>query len=112
MAVNGAIADFFIIKKRLRTMPLFPLSHTVIGVALLSVFILAVSFYGFWRLNEAPSGKHVRVSVIQGNIEQDRKWDLAYQRAVFDTYKKFNAGGSCSFSLTGCLAGNRGAFLF
>ena len=87
VAVNGAIADFFIIKKRLRAMPLFPLSQTVIGVALLSVFILAVSFYGFWRLNETPSGKPVRVSIIQGNIEQDRKWDLAYQREVFDTYK-------------------------
>ena len=87
MAVNGAVADFFIIKKRLRAMPLFPLSQTVIGVALLSVFILAVSFYGFWRLNETPSGKLVRVSIIQGNIEQDRKWDLAYQREVFDTYK-------------------------
>lgn len=88
VAVNGAIADFFIIKKRLRAMPLFPLSQTVIGVALLSVFILAVFFYGFWRLNETLSGKLVRVSIIQGNIEQDRKWDLAYQREVFDTYKK------------------------
>ena len=85
VAVNGAIADFFIIKKRLRSMPLFPLSQTVIGFALLSISILAVFFYGFWRLNEAPYGKHVRVSVIQGNIEQDRKWDQAYQREVFDT---------------------------
>lgn len=86
-AVNGAIADFFIIKKRLRAMPLFPLSQTVIGFALLSIFILAVFFYGFWRFNEAPSGKPVRISVIQGNIEQDKKWDPAYQREVFDTYK-------------------------
>ena len=87
VAVNGALADFFIIKKRLRAMPLFPLSQTVIGAALLAVFILAVFFYGFWRLNETPSGRTVRASVIQGNIEQDRKWDLAYQREVFDTYK-------------------------
>ncbi|OIO29312.1 MAG: apolipoprotein N-acyltransferase [Nitrospirae bacterium CG_4_8_14_3_um_filter_44_28] len=87
VAVNGAIADFFIIKKRLRSMPLFPLSHTVIGFSLLFVFIAAVFFYGFRRLDEAPVGKTVRVSVIQGNIEQDRKWDLAYQREVFNTYK-------------------------
>jgi len=87
VAVNGALADFFIMKKRLRAMPLFPISHTVIGVALLSVFVLAVFLYGFLRLNDAPSGKPVRISVIQGNIEQDRKWDAAYQRDVFDTYK-------------------------
>jgi apolipoprotein N-acyltransferase len=29
-----------------------------------------------------------KVSVIQGNIEQDRKWDPAYQKQVIDVYER------------------------
>lgn len=90
VAVNGAIADFFIIKKRLRTMPLFSLSQTITGVALLVVFITAVFIYGSLRLSETRSGKPINVSIVQGNIEQDRKWDIAYQREVFATYKNLS----------------------
>jgi len=28
----------------------------------------------------------LRVALVQGNIEQDKKWDQKYQREVFDTY--------------------------
>lgn len=87
LSVNGVLADFFIIKRRLRTMPLFSLSHSITGVLLLSVFISAVFVYGHLRLTENRPGKLIRVSIIQGNIEQDRKWDIAYQREVFDTYR-------------------------
>lgn len=68
-------------------MPLFSLSHSITGVLLLSVFIGAVFVYGHLRLTETRPGKAIRVSIIQGNIEQDRKWDIAYQREVFDTYR-------------------------
>jgi len=94
VAVNGAAADFFIIKNRLRAMPLFPLSQTIIGGGLLSIFIIAVFIYGYWRLNEGPSGRPIRVNIIQGNIEQDRKWDSAYQREVFETYKDLSQATS------------------
>ena len=87
LSVNGVLADFFIIKRRLRTMPLFSLSHSITGVLLLSVFIGAVFVYGHLRLTENRPGKSIRVSIIQGNIEQDRKWDISYQREVFDTYR-------------------------
>lgn len=87
LSVNGVLADFFIIKRRLHTMPLFSLSHSITGVLLLSVFIGAVFVYGHLRLTETRPGKSIRVSIIQGNIEQDRKWDIAYQREVFDTYR-------------------------
>lgn len=90
LAVNGAIADIFIIKKRLRQMPLFSLSQTTAGVFLLSFVIFFVFFYGYFRLSEKHTDKSVRVSIVQGNIEQDRKWDVAYQRYVFDTYKNMS----------------------
>jgi apolipoprotein N-acyltransferase len=100
IAVNGALADFFIIKNRLRSMPLFPLSQTLTGVAILFAFIVSIFVYGYWRLHQSPSGKPVRVSIIQGNIEQDKKWDLSYQREVIDTYKDLSyASSSMSPSL-------------
>lgn len=87
VAVNGAAADFFIIKRRLRDMPLFSLSQTISGAVILSISTIAVFAYGYFRLTEHRPGKPLRASVIQGNIEQDKKWDRAYQREVFDTYK-------------------------
>jgi apolipoprotein N-acyltransferase len=35
----------------------------------------AAAFYGYTELHEKVSEKEITVSVIQGNIEQDRKWD-------------------------------------
>ncbi|TAL24197.1 MAG: apolipoprotein N-acyltransferase [Nitrospirae bacterium] len=87
VAVNGVLADFFIIKKRLRAMPLFSLSPSITGVLLLSVFMASVFVYGYWRLGEKRPGKSIRTSIVQGSIEQDRKWDIAYQQEVVDTYK-------------------------
>ncbi|MCE5195005.1 MAG: apolipoprotein N-acyltransferase [Nitrospiraceae bacterium] len=90
LAVNGAIADIFIVKKRLRQMPLFSLSQTTAGVFILSFCVFFVFFYGYFRLAENRTDKSVRVSIVQGNIEQDRKWDAAYQRNVLDTYKNMS----------------------
>jgi apolipoprotein N-acyltransferase len=39
------------------------------------------------RLREQRAGNLVRASIIQGNIEQDRKWEPLYQDAVLATYK-------------------------
>ncbi|MBI4685740.1 MAG: apolipoprotein N-acyltransferase [Nitrospirae bacterium] len=87
VAFNGAVADFFIIKKRLRAMPLFSLSQTITGVVILAFLLIFVFTYGYWRLSDSSAGASVRVSIIQGNIEQDKKWDNTYQRAVLNTYK-------------------------
>ena len=87
VAVNGAIADIALMRKRIRDMPLFPLSQTIIGFSLLFLFILSTFIYGYWKLGEERPGKLLRASIIQGNIEQDKKWDTSYQSAVMATYK-------------------------
>lgn len=86
VAVNGAIADIFLIRRRIKDMPLFPLSQTVIGFSILSLFIISTFIYGHWRLGEERSGKQLTASIIQGNIEQDKKWEPAYQSAVIENY--------------------------
>jgi apolipoprotein N-acyltransferase len=44
--------------------------------------------YGALRLS-APAGEDsLRVAVIQGNIDQDRKWDRAFRSEVIDTFER------------------------
>lgn len=88
VAVNGAIADLFILRKRRQRMPLFPTFHTIIGYSLLAVLFMSVFSYGYWRMNQQRPGNAVRASIIQGNIEQDKKWEPAYQETVISLYKE------------------------
>jgi apolipoprotein N-acyltransferase len=96
VAVNGALADVFLLKRRTRDMPLFPLSYTVIGYSLLLAGIIFTIIYGQIRLREDRPGKYIKVSVVQGNIEQDKKWEPAYQNDVIDIYKDLSLQASSS----------------
>jgi len=87
VAVNGALSDVFLLKQRTKDMPLFPLSYTLVGLAVLIVLVGTTILYGQMRLREQRAGNLVRASIIQGNIEQDRKWEPLYQDAVLATYK-------------------------
>jgi len=86
VAFNCAIVDALLIKSRIRQMPLFPLSYTILGFFTLLIIIASSLGYGFWRLGQERPGHMVRASVVQGNIEQDKKWEPAFQKYVMDTY--------------------------
>ena len=86
IAFNCAIVDLFLLKSRIRQMPLYPLSYTVIGLLLLCLVIVSSLGYGFWRLGQERPGRMIKASVVQGNIEQDKKWEPAFQRYVLETY--------------------------
>jgi len=92
LGVNAAIADFFILKRRVREMPLFPTSYTVLGLMLFMLGVIFVFSYGFIRLNEKAPGVPLKASVVQGNIDQGKKWDARYQKEVFDIHRKLTAG--------------------
>ena len=73
---NASLAGF--IRDRKQAAPL-----------LACVAMLGIVFaYGAHRLSEKDLGEPLRVSVIQGNIEQDKKWDRAYQAEVIGTYER------------------------
>jgi apolipoprotein N-acyltransferase len=46
--------------------------------------------YGHWRLDQLAraetTGEPLRVAVVQGNVDQDRKWDPAFLRETIDRY--------------------------
>lgn len=90
LAVNGFCADLLLLRNRLKEMPLFPLSYFIAGAVLLLVVITATLGYGFWRLHQERAGRTLIISVIQGNIEQDKKWEPIFQNEVFDIYTKLS----------------------
>jgi apolipoprotein N-acyltransferase len=52
------------------------------------VLLCAVTGYGMYRLNAPEGTETIKIAVVQGNIEQDRKWDPAYQSDVIETYRR------------------------
>src|SRR3990167_5439439 len=53
--------------------------------------IITFSIYGYWRMNLFNSqltthNSQLKVALIQGNIEQNMKWDESYQSDVFDAH--------------------------
>ncbi|MEC4676369.1 MAG: apolipoprotein N-acyltransferase [Nitrospirota bacterium] len=86
LSVNGAVVDFILLRKRVSEMPLFPLAYTVVGFSVLLLLLILTFGYGTWRLGQDRPGGVVKVGVIQGNIEQDKKWEPLYQKEVLDTY--------------------------
>lgn len=78
-AVNGSIMDLIMFRKTKRKSLLF-------GPALSTILLIIAIGYGFQTLKEPDAGRAIKISLIQGNIEQDKKWDKKYQRDVFDTY--------------------------
>ncbi len=91
VAVNGAIVDAFLLKRRQEERPLFPSLPTVAGWITLGLVLFFTLAYGFWRLHQDRVAGTVQVAVVQGNIEQDKKWDKAFQDTVIKTYRDLSA---------------------
>ncbi len=50
------------------------------------LLIIAATSYGMYRRDNMPEGSPARISVVQGNIEQDLKWDQRSAEAIIDKY--------------------------
>ncbi|MBA4373247.1 MAG: apolipoprotein N-acyltransferase [Thermodesulfovibrio sp.] len=86
LAVNGAVVDFVLIKRKLREMPLYPVGYATVGLLALGLALIASLGYGTWRLGQTREHGSFSVSIVQGNIEQDKKWEPAFQKEVLDIY--------------------------
>jgi apolipoprotein N-acyltransferase len=76
LLVNAAIAEFIADKK----------SYPGLIIAL-AVMLLALG-YGSMKLRPPEPRSGITISVVQGNIEQDKKWDPAFQRETLAVYKQ------------------------
>jgi len=87
LAANGAIFDVTVectknapdSKKRI-----------ALEIILLAMLIGAAVMYGLDKLDDKSSSDTIRISVLQGNIAQDKKWNLEFQRDVIQTYKRLS----------------------
>jgi apolipoprotein N-acyltransferase len=74
--VNVALAEFLANRNK------YPL------LAIAAVTFVFVLGYGLTRLHIPENSGSITVSVVQGNIEQDKKWDPAFQTEVLSTYMR------------------------
>jgi len=69
---------------------------TSLGVSLtLGILLVTAAYgYGFFRLNTVnqwiKDAVHPKISVIQGNIEQNKKWDKAFKDFTLDQYERLS----------------------
>lgn len=67
---------------------LFAAALVVVGV------VGAVLCYGAWRIdtleNRISRAPHKRIAIVQGNIDQTKKWDPAYQISTIEKYLKLS----------------------
>ncbi|MBI5663496.1 MAG: apolipoprotein N-acyltransferase, partial [Nitrospirae bacterium] len=90
-AFNGAIYDIVSLRYgKDEGAPRSARWPKTLGIASFIIIIIASLFYGAGKLKELDKGKKIRVSVIQGNIKQDVKWDARFQREVIETYKRLS----------------------
>ena len=55
------------------------------------LLVFALSAWGAWRraqLRALPIAHHLRVGLIQGNVEQDKKWNPDFQEATLARYER------------------------
>ncbi|UCG78514.1 MAG: apolipoprotein N-acyltransferase [Nitrospirota bacterium] len=86
VAVNAAIADVLLLRKKRKLTPLYPTIPVYIGISTLAILLVASLIYGNIRLKETQSTNSIKVAIVQGNIDQNKKWEKAYQSSVFSTY--------------------------
>lgn len=67
-----------------------------IGLAVSVAALATVLMYGVIKLKQETGGNGISVAVVQGNIEQDHKWDPAYQSQTFSIYKRLTLAASKS----------------
>lgn len=58
------------------------------GAIVLAVLLTAVLVYGEIRMREPETGHPLKISLIQGNIDQGIKWDPAFMEATVSIYDR------------------------
>jgi apolipoprotein N-acyltransferase len=68
--------------------------ESLIPAVMTAVLMAAVLGYGLFRLNNVFTGEKLKVSVIQGNIPQEQKWDERFAEKIIEKYQTLTASSS------------------
>lgn len=61
---------------------------TATTFAITLVTLGLVILYGFWKIQLPLQGRQIKISVIQGNIPQEKKWDEGFRPQIFARYSR------------------------
>jgi len=57
-------------------------------VAMAVMLISTALIYGHVKISKPIEGKEIKLSLVQGNIEQEKKWDLRYAGYIMETHSE------------------------
>jgi apolipoprotein N-acyltransferase len=63
-------------------------------IAVTGVLLSFALIYGYIRISEPIEGKEIKMSLVQGNIEQEKKWDLRYAGYIMKTHFELTKEGA------------------
>jgi apolipoprotein N-acyltransferase len=98
--VNSAVASFVLVllyrSKNFNPRPNLPISkRRLIAIAGAAAFLTILTMcYGSMVVSRPTMGNKIRVSVIQGNIEQGKKWDRNYRNYILERYEELSRKAS------------------
>jgi len=55
-------------------------------LSFLIIILITTGMYGFYRMDQKFKDKTIKVSIIQGNIPQEQKWDEKYAEDILETH--------------------------
>jgi len=83
--VNAALAAVILIY--FRSSPTkYSARHAAILVVIGGALITSSFWYGHWIVSKQIVGNEIKVSVVQGNIGQEKKWESKYANSIMQTY--------------------------
>ena len=89
----NAVAATVLAARGVRERGVFP------ALLVLTALVVAVPLAGEWRaaaIARRPPAGRLRVAIAQGNIEQDHKWDPAYQGETMARYRDLTGAAAAS----------------
>jgi apolipoprotein N-acyltransferase len=97
---NSAVAAFLLAllyrSKNFNIRPNCAISNRgLVGIAATAIFFIIFTLcYGLIVISKPTVGKKIKVSVVQGNIEQAKKWDRRYRNYILETYEELSREAS------------------
>jgi apolipoprotein N-acyltransferase len=64
--------------------------HVLILIIIGGVLITSALRYGHGMVSKPMTGNQIKVSVVQGNIEQEKKWDRRYRDYIIERYEELS----------------------
>ena len=86
-AALAEMADAVVWTRGKRTVDRLAFQRATMHVTVAILVLLVITGYGSWRLATMAGEPAVRVTVIQGNIPQEEKWDEAYLESILARYE-------------------------